>query len=71
MKTPMYQILNERTRRTREWQKFREDERWRNQRARDHFSDPHGKLRTPDVEEHVGQRDGAEPEQPLDGDLQW
>jgi len=67
----MYHILNERTRRTREWQKFREDERFRNQHRKGELSDPHGKLRTPDVEEHVGQLDGAEPEQPLDGDLRW
>jgi len=71
MKTELFHILNERTRRTREWQKFREDERQRNYHQRDRHSDPHGKLRTPDVEEHIGQRDGSEPEKPLDGELSW
>jgi hypothetical protein len=71
MKTEMFHILNERTRRTREWQKFREDEKSRNYFRKRNSSDDHGKLQTPDVEEHIGQRDGAEPEQPLDGDLKW
>ena len=71
MKRPLYQILNERARHTREWQKFREWERYQNQRQRDSYSDPHGKLRTPDVEETIRQRDRTEPEVPLDGDLHW
>jgi hypothetical protein len=70
MKVPMFQILNERTRRTREWQKFREDERSRNYDHKRSNSTDRGKLRVPG-DEPVAQRDGTEPEQPLDGNLHW
>jgi hypothetical protein len=70
MKTPMFHILNERGRRTRAWQKFREDERSRNDVRRRNNSDDRGKLRVPN-DEPICQRDGTEPEQPLDGKLSW
>jgi hypothetical protein len=66
----MFHILNERSRRAGEWQKFREDERSRNSVHKRNSSDDRGKLHTPG-DEAVRQQDSSEPEQPLDGNLHW
>jgi len=66
----LWHILNERERRRSEWRRFRQDERWRNQRHRDLNSDPHGSLRVPG-DEAICQIDRSEPEQPIDGNLSW